>query len=739
VQGLSRVIRVAALILIGLAGTAPGAIAASATPALPTWVTDASVDSIVTSGNTAYLGGGFTYLGPDTGSSAVLSSSTAEPLAPYSRISGLVFASVPDGSGGWYVGGAFVAVGGVARTNLAHIEANGSVDPKFHPAPKGEVNALALSGSTLYVGGAFKQIGSTPRTFLGAVNATTGGVTAWNPKANNDVRTLLVSGSTLYVGGLFNLIGGQDRRGVAAINTTTAKATSFNANLNDVAEVFALALSGGTLYIGGEVGSVGGQPRWNLAAVDAGTGAVSSWDPNAGGAPLGGPVSALAVTGSAVWAGAPFLTTGTTTLAAFDRTTAASTPASPHASGPVDALALQASTLYVGGAMSIDGGPTEGAVAIDADSGVPTGWAARDGVDGEGYPAAVYTLNASAASVFAGGTFGSIGGIERTGLAAIDLTTGQPTAWAPQLGSADPLVEALALEGSTLYVGGGFDSVDGQPRTDLAALDLTTGDVLPWNPAPNNFVNGIAPDGATIYVSGAFSQIGGQARGDIAALAADTGEATAFDPDPQGGGVAAIAVSGDTVYAGGHFSEIGGQPRNHLAALDPATGQATAWNPNATVASGQPTGLVGVNTIAVSGSTVYAGGRFTQLGGATRRGIGAVSATTGKATSWNPNATNNAVAFNSPGTVSAITVTPTAIYVGGDFTNIAGAARHDLAALAPISTARALSWNPDPNFGISPSATIGSIAQDGSTVLVGGGFSAVGLEAQGNFAAFPAP
>ena len=84
----------------------------------------------------------------------------------------------------------------------------------------------------------------------------------------------------------------------------------------------------------------------------------------------------------------------------------------------------------------------------------------------------------------------------------------------------------------------------------------------------------------------ASATIGGQTRNHIAALDASTGLATAWNPGADGrnrrnGDVGALAVSGSTVYAGGYFTSIGGQTRNHIAALDASSGLATAWDPDA--------------------------------------------------------------------------------------------------------------------------------------------------------------
>lgn len=65
--------------------------------------------------------------------------------------------------GGYYIGGRINSVGDVRRANLAHVEADGSVDPAWNPSADNGALALALSGSTVYAGGPFLTIGGAPR------------------------------------------------------------------------------------------------------------------------------------------------------------------------------------------------------------------------------------------------------------------------------------------------------------------------------------------------------------------------------------------------------------------------------------------------------------------------------------------------------------------------------------------------------------------------------------------------
>jgi hypothetical protein len=79
--------------------------------------------------------------------------------------------------------------------------------------------------------------------------------------------------------------------------------------------------------------------------------------------------------------------------------------------------------------------------------------------------------------------------------------------------------------------------------------------------------------------------------------------------------VHALALDDGTLYAGGSFTTIGGASRNRVAALETGidTNNATSWDPDA-----------GANVLSVSvaGGRVAIGGLFTTLGGVGRRGLG---------------------------------------------------------------------------------------------------------------------
>ncbi|MBI2418397.1 MAG: delta-60 repeat domain-containing protein [Ignavibacteriales bacterium] len=110
--------------------------AAYCQPSIPNkdmWITNGSVNAIAVAGDYTYIGGTFTYIGPNTGCGGKLTVSSPAPDMRFPKVSGTICSAVPDGSGGWYIGGAFTKVGSYNRNRIAHINADGTVDAAWNP------------------------------------------------------------------------------------------------------------------------------------------------------------------------------------------------------------------------------------------------------------------------------------------------------------------------------------------------------------------------------------------------------------------------------------------------------------------------------------------------------------------------------------------------------------------------------------------------------------------------------
>src|SRR2546423_7906974 len=124
-------------------------------------------------------------------------------------------------------------------------------------------------------------------------------------------------------------------------------------------------------------------------------------------------------------------------------------------------------------------------------------------------------------------------------------------------------VNAIAVSGNVAYLGGQFTSMrppgaaagSGEgARNHAAAVNLTTGALLPWNPNVNNTVRAIRVVGSTVYLGGAFTQVGGANHSRLAAVQATGAGAVipAFHASASGE-VFALAASGSSLFVGGGF------------------------------------------------------------------------------------------------------------------------------------------------------------------------------------------
>jgi hypothetical protein len=135
----------------------------------------------------------------------ILDAKTGRALAAF-RVNNPIRAAIPDGDGGWYIGGGFIRVKGELRKRLAHIDADGRLDPDWKPEANGNgvsVTALAKIGSRLYVAGDFARLEHEPRLHFGALDVRTGKLDPrWRPQPTRPLdQILLAAGNRIIAGG----------------------------------------------------------------------------------------------------------------------------------------------------------------------------------------------------------------------------------------------------------------------------------------------------------------------------------------------------------------------------------------------------------------------------------------------------------------------------------------------------------------------------------------------------------
>jgi hypothetical protein len=157
------------------------------------------------------------------------------------------------------------------------------------------------------------------------------------------------------------------------------------------------------------------------------------------------------------------------------------------------------------------------------------------------------------------GVFTSVNGVARNGLAVVTLSTGALDAWDPNLGSsAFSIFNDATRLGDYLYVAGNFTELGRLSPTHLVKIHANTGVIdATWNPVLDASVNAIANDGTSLYVGGSFLQVNGMTRRAAAKLDSLTGAPAAWAPS-FGGSVRDVAVDGGFYYAVGCFTSVDG-------------------------------------------------------------------------------------------------------------------------------------------------------------------------------------
>ena len=634
------------------------------TPATP----DATVRKLQLVGNELFSAGDYTYLGSTAQNAGPISTTTALLSSAMATVIGTVYATETDGNNGWYIGGEITTVAGLSIGNLAHINADGSLDQSFSPSPNGSVRALKRNGTNLFVGGSFTEIAGRTNPYLAIFSTTThaldlawaanspnapiltiesSGNKVWiggsftqigvnnpnlatlNRSSNQVVAGLAVNGpiSTTeqdgqggyYVGGSFSRIGGVDKSHLVRVTAAGQVDLAFNPTLNGA--VTSIKLHQGKLYVAGTFTTNSGADCNNIIALNPTTGAYANWQSAAirssylRATPSN--KNHLTTAGSRLFVSGDFDLIGQKTggLSGFNNSTGKLLSTLPSITGTANAIVSDGNGgYYIGGNFSKVGSVTvQHLTHLNPDGTVDNSFSPSP-------DAPVRALVLKAGVLYIGGDFTSILSQTRIGGAAINVSTNSLTAWNPNI-SVGGNIQQLVDGGTTLYAVGTFSQIDGVNRNGLAAISLTLGTATSWDPEVTGTVRSVLLSGSQLYVAGSFSAIGGQTRTNLARISTSTALTDSWDVGTINGDVNSLAINGTTLLIGGNFSDIASTPAAYLASLSTST---------AAVLNGfESLGLnAQVTSLAHTSGKLMVGGHFSMAAGSKQNGSVVLSTTT---------------------------------------------------------------------------------------------------------------
>ena len=352
------------------------------------------------------------------------------------------------------------------------------------------VQAVVSDGSGGWiVGGSFTTVGGYPCPRLARITRDRRLDRRFCIGPNGGVHALAVRGKTVFVGGDFLRIGGAARVRLAAVGIATGKLLAWRAPVTGrpswdrddkiSPSVWALAVAGDTLVVGGFFERVGGEPRANLAAVDAVTARPRPWRP----------------TGNARY---------------------------PD-DAPVYSLGVYGDTVYVAGAFDkLAGESAAGVGAVDVRTGSRVRWRPRISM-GVRYGVPEHLTVARDRVYFTRDNGAAIVAVTR------DSGSLVATFNVPRIGGENAWISALAVGPRTLYLGGEFTRIGKRDVSNLAAVDLRSGRVLPWAPPANSDVHALAVANGTLAVGGALTSAGGTRRDGLVAVERKHRQAASLD------------------------------------------------------------------------------------------------------------------------------------------------------------------------------------------------------------------
>lgn len=339
-----------------------------------------------------------------------------------------------QGDGLLVAGGLFTSFNNLARPYIARLNLDGSLDASFNPGvgPNGALVGLALQpDGKVLIGGFFTSVAGTARSHIARLNSNGSLDLSFDPgigTANNVAPIALQADGKIVFGGDFTNFSGVACGRIARLNSDGRLDATFQPGTGADSEVKAIKIQAdGKILVGGAFGKFNGVSRVSIARLNSDGTLDSTFNPG-GGALFWVNAIALQPDGK-ILIGGPFTTFNGVARKGVARLLSNGTLDTTFNPGTgannwVNAIAVQADgKIVIGGIFTnFNGAPANHLARLNADGGTDASFDIASGLN-DTVQCAVAPLDGT---IVAGGLFTSVNGIACGRIARFIGLTGSP-------------------------------------------------------------------------------------------------------------------------------------------------------------------------------------------------------------------------------------------------------------------------------------------------------------------------
>lgn len=441
------------------------------------------------------------------------------------------------------IGGGFHSVNGVARTNIARLNADGSLDGSFLVQLGGDYgnieNLAVLSNGQIFVVGRFDSLSGVPRTNIARLNMDGSVDSSFYAElvaegAPGEAYLMAVQhDGKIVVGGWFTAVNGTACTNLARLNANGTLDTTFTPDLaveDGPGFPSCLALqSDGKILVGGAFSSVSGVWRTNIARLNV-DGSLDDSFACTNAEPSGDVYRIIPCRDGKMIACGSFTPDGVQWMNVARLNVDGTLDTSfrnAFPEGGVTSAAIQNDDkiVVVGEFWKADGAVRRCVARLNSDGSLDNAFNNSASPTGPNWGADSVLVQGDG-KVLIGGRFYSVNGQTHEGIARLHPDGSLDGSFTASIGGSYPYLQCMALQpDGKILLGGEFGMVNGVTRNGIARLN-------PDGTLDNTFMDGLAgadrgvrsisiQTNGQIIVGGLFATVNGEPRNRLARLNAD--------------------------------------------------------------------------------------------------------------------------------------------------------------------------------------------------------------------------